>query len=330
MTKLCLIGCGGMSRYVHGPSHKKLRAEGLAELAACCDLDGEKAQQYAADFGWARVYMDYREMLEKEHPDGVMIVVPERATCALACAVMRLGYPIAIEKPPGVTAEETEEICRVSGDLRQGCAVFFNRRFCPSILIMKERLQALDYNPAAAHFSCRFERLNRREADFPSTAIHGIDTLQYIAGSPYKEVRIFYQEQPFLGKGVVAYHLQCRFENGATGTLAFLPNGGRMEEVYTAHFPGHRLEAAVDIQRPDGKGYFTHLQEHEVIEHMEAHQLSEQLDYYINGGFYAESAAFAVWLAEREGGTCSSPVTTALQAARIADALRRRAGEICF
>ena len=45
-TRIGIIGCGGIS-HAHMGGYKAIPE--LVEVVACCDLDGEKAKNYAAD-----------------------------------------------------------------------------------------------------------------------------------------------------------------------------------------------------------------------------------------------------------------------------------------
>ena len=64
--KTVIVGCGPRGGF---------HAEGFVangdrfDLAACCDIDVEKARTFAARFGIAGVYADADEMLAAEKPD---------------------------------------------------------------------------------------------------------------------------------------------------------------------------------------------------------------------------------------------------------------------
>src|SRR5258706_16110919 len=97
--KLCTIGCGEHAGSSHGPAQARYaeRHPGV-ELAACCDIDAKRAEHHRERFGFSRHYTDLQAMLEAEKPDAVILVVPEHATCALACRVLEQGFPLLLEK----------------------------------------------------------------------------------------------------------------------------------------------------------------------------------------------------------------------------------------
>ena len=90
------------------------------DLIATCDLDEDRAKQFARQFGAHRHYINHQEMLEKEELDAVFIVTgydkqnhPLYPPLAIDC--MRAGCHAWIEKPPASSAAEMEENSRDSG-----------------------------------------------------------------------------------------------------------------------------------------------------------------------------------------------------------------------
>jgi len=95
MFKICSIGCGSLAFEAHGPSFRKYAAlHPDAVLAACCDIDGQKAAGFRERFGFKRYYTDMPEMLDKERPDAVCLIVPVKLTAGLSVKVMEKGYPL--------------------------------------------------------------------------------------------------------------------------------------------------------------------------------------------------------------------------------------------
>ena len=69
--KVAVIGVGAMGR-----NHARVYSElPEVDLVAVSDADVIRAESTAEKFG-VRAYTDYRELLEKEKPDAVSIVVP--------------------------------------------------------------------------------------------------------------------------------------------------------------------------------------------------------------------------------------------------------------
>src|ERR1043165_8119272 len=80
------------------------------ELAACCDLDGARAERHRQRFGFARAYTDVAAMLDAEKRDAVVAAVPVHRTAAVGAALLERGLPLLLEKPPGQTVQEVDAL----------------------------------------------------------------------------------------------------------------------------------------------------------------------------------------------------------------------------
>ena len=87
---LAAIGIGGM-----GASN--LKACAGENIVALCDVDRDYAAKTIALYPNAKVYLDYREMLEKEKGiDGVIIATPDHTHAAITMAVLRAGKHVLL------------------------------------------------------------------------------------------------------------------------------------------------------------------------------------------------------------------------------------------
>ena len=79
--KIAIIGCGGIANGKHMPA-LKVQSDRV-EMVAFCDLVIERAQEAAKNFGTsdAKVYTDYRELLEDKSIDVVHVCTPNRSHC---------------------------------------------------------------------------------------------------------------------------------------------------------------------------------------------------------------------------------------------------------
>ncbi|MDM7915328.1 MAG: Gfo/Idh/MocA family oxidoreductase, partial [Candidatus Eisenbacteria bacterium] len=107
--RIVIIGTGEHSALYHGSALRSYAGmrPGELELAAVCDFDEARAKDYATRFGFARTYVDFRAMIERERPDGIVAVTPIARTAAIAEELLGLGIPVVIEKPPGETSADT-------------------------------------------------------------------------------------------------------------------------------------------------------------------------------------------------------------------------------
>jgi len=292
--RICTIGCGGIATGRHGPSYAAYAsARPDTELVACCDLNEERAEAFQRKFGFARRYTDLVEMLETERPDAVCLVSPVPVTCELSCKIMSLGYPLLMEKPPGRTLEELDRMMAAAEAAGVAQQVAFNRRYAP--LCREFRRVLTEDIPADAVEHIRYEvvRVQRKDADFSTTAIHGIDATRFLIGSDYAHVRFHYHEMPELGPGVCNIFMDCTFESGATGHLSFCPVAGIDVERATLHAVDHTLLLHHPTYRGiDLGGRLLHVHKGEVKRDVKAADVSELAEPFALEGFYGENASF--------------------------------------
>ena len=93
------IGCGGRSGG-HMSMVKQLRDEQYpVELVACCDVYKPRMEQKKKDFGMAKGFMDYRELLADPAVDVVCIATPDHWHAYHAIDAVKAGKHVYCEKP---------------------------------------------------------------------------------------------------------------------------------------------------------------------------------------------------------------------------------------
>src|SRR5471030_1353629 len=140
LPRIAVIGAGHMALDVHLPSQQHLAKNGQSVLAAVCDLNGAAAAKAAREFGAGASYTDIDEMLRVEKPDGVVVIMPVPVTARVASAVLKKGYPVLMEKPPGASAKECRALIAAAKKGKAPNMVAFNRRYCPVIVQGKQEV----------------------------------------------------------------------------------------------------------------------------------------------------------------------------------------------
>jgi myo-inositol 2-dehydrogenase/D-chiro-inositol 1-dehydrogenase len=324
-----MIGCGEHGAGSHGPAQARYAAQHPEiERAACCDVDSGRAEQYRARFGFARAYSDIEKMLEMERPDAAVLAVPVEWTPKLAPLVFRAGVPLLLEKPPGRTVDEVDALIAAAegnGGHVVPHQVAFNRRFAPVVREARRRLAAIGAPAAIQHVHYEMTRVDRRDPDFSTTAIHGLDAVRFLAASDYAEARLRYRERPDLGPTVANIFVDAVMASGATAHLAFCPAAGAVVERATVHAGVHTLFLRIPIWGPlDAPGR---------LQHLEAARMSADLggedmggtEPCVLGGFYGEYEAF---LGDVAAGRAPAPgLRESRQSVQIAESVRRREKE---
>lgn len=322
--KICSIGCGQHATRMHGPSLRKYaHLHPDVVLAACCDIDQNAAEKYKKEFGFQKIYLDIDEMLKKEKPDAVSLVAPVDLTAKLAAQVMRKGFPLILEKPPGRNAEETKALIEIAEKNDVPNQVAVNRRYSP---LLRKLKQLLDENlePEEIHdIRCDFFRVRRADEDFSTTAIHGIDAVRFLSGSDFQSIRFRYQELPNIGKGVANIFMDCTFKSGAAAHINILPVSGTRIERYTVNAYDHTFF----VEEPmwfdlDVPGRLIHRKQDNPIMDVTGEEVSDGNELFESCGFYYENKSFFDCL--RSGKKPQPDLKSVLQSVEVAECLSKR------
>jgi myo-inositol 2-dehydrogenase/D-chiro-inositol 1-dehydrogenase len=325
--RLCMIGCGEHAESSHGPAQARYAAAHVGtDLAACCDLDAARAERHRQRFGFARAYTDVIAMLDAEKPDVAVLAVPVHLSAAVAAPLLERGVPLLLEKPPGRTVQEVDALLAAADRGGRGTVphqVAFNRRFVPVVQEARRRLIAIGAPADVQHVHYEMTRVDRREPDFSTTAIHGLDAVRFLAGADYAEARLRYREQPALGPGVANIFVDAVLTSGATAHLAFCPTAGVVVERATVHAGAHTLFLRIPMWGPlDSPGRLQHVERGQVVADLAGDHLGGASDACVLGGFYGEYEAFLGDLAA--GRTPSPSLRESRQSVEIAECVRRR------
>jgi len=327
MFNICLIGCGGMSNYGHGPACVKYAASHSdVELSACCDIIEEKAVQFRKDMGFLRSYTDIVEMLQAEKPSAVCLICPPELTCELSCRVLELGYPLIMEKPPGMTVEEIDRMIALADATGAATQVSFNRRYTPLIMKAKELVHTNLQPSQIQHIRYELSRTGRNDPDFTTTASHAIDTAMFLARSDYRSVRIHYQHFPELGPTTANMFLDCDFESGATGSVVLCPVCGVSCER-AAVYGEHDVFTFSLQMRSDFEplGSIRHFRDSKLVLDLKGPDVCDSDEDWIIRGFYHENASFFDDL--RAGRRPVGDLRSSRQSVAIMQCLRERRPE---
>ena len=109
--KVGIIGCGGIANGKHLPA-LKTQFDRL-EIVAFCDIIPERAEKAAKEYGTpdAKVYTDYREMLEKQPEiQTIHVLTPNVSHCQLTVDSLMAGKDVICEKPMAATPADAQKM----------------------------------------------------------------------------------------------------------------------------------------------------------------------------------------------------------------------------
>ena len=129
------LGVGGRATYLLGLVTK---AENT-EIVAVCDV--AETRRLAAKERFApggRDYLDYREVLERNDIDGVVIGAPDHWHVPMTMDAVKAGKDVYVEKPVSHTIEEGERVEKVVLSSRQIVQVGYQQRSWPHFIQARE------------------------------------------------------------------------------------------------------------------------------------------------------------------------------------------------
>ncbi|MGQ9625735.1 MAG: inositol 2-dehydrogenase, partial [Anaerolineae bacterium] len=203
-----------------------------AELVAVADIRPELAEKTARTYGLPRWYSDFREMLEKEEVQAVVIASPTSTHREVIIQVAQAGKDIFCEKPLALTLEDTDAALEAVKEAGVKLQVGFMRRFDSGYAAAKKKIdEGAIGHPVTFKSIGRDPFCPKLEYADPKVsgglildmAIHDFDLARWLMGSEVKRV---YSEG-----GTLVFKQLCTvgdidnatvniiFENGAIGNV---------------------------------------------------------------------------------------------------------------
>ena len=136
--RVAIVGCGGISN-AHGNAWRNLPE---IEIVGACDEKFESLQRFATEYNVQNTYNDLRQMLEKQHPDVLVIATWPSSHLKNVLEAVRGGVKgILVEKPIAVNATQLEQMIQVTerADIRLMEAFMY--RHHPLTLAVKQKIE---------------------------------------------------------------------------------------------------------------------------------------------------------------------------------------------
>lgn len=223
-VKLAVIGLN------FGKTHVRniLSGQTDGELVAICDLI-EGYSDFAKECN-VNFYTNYKEMLEKEKLDGVVIAVPPHVHAELSIYCLEHGVNTLVEKPVSNSLEETDKLLTAAAKSNAKLLVGHQHRFDPGVELTKKNIQSNEIGSLIgfhiygvyAKFQDYFKedwRNMRVTGGGPLTSngIHDIDRIRYICGDIDTVTALMSNTyRGFEVEDTMAVSIKCK--NGVVGT----------------------------------------------------------------------------------------------------------------
>lgn len=231
--KFTLIGCGRIS----SRHFEAVELIPNAEIIACCDIIEERAQEFAQKYKVSKTYTDYKEMLDNEKMDAVIITSPSGLHPEMGIEAAKRKIHVITEKPMGINLSQADALIKACDDNKVQLFVVKQNRLNPSIQLLKKAIDKGRFGRIfSANATVRWTRPQSYydlakwrgtwEFDggaFLNQASHYFDLMYWLIG-PVDSVMAYTAtlnhqiEVEDMGTGII------KFRNGALGTIEVTMN----------------------------------------------------------------------------------------------------------
>lgn len=138
MLRIGIVGCGKIA-----DGHvEQVRATGRGDVVSVCDREPLMAEQLGTRLHVPSRYTDMAEMLRAERLDVVHIATPPDSHVAIACAAMKAGCHVFVEKPFALNEGQAQVILDCAADTGKRVSVNYLYNFETPGLELEELLAA--------------------------------------------------------------------------------------------------------------------------------------------------------------------------------------------
>jgi predicted dehydrogenase len=288
-----LVGYGFMGRthsnaFCQAPHFFQLPVKPV--LKAICARNAERAQAFAANWGYESVETDWRKLVERKDIDVIDIAATNDVHQEIAIAAAQAGKMVMCEKPLGRNAAEAEAMVAAVEKAGVPNTVWYNYRRVPAVTMLKGLIEEGKLG-RIFHYRAKFlqdwtisqdlpqggEGLWRLDVKVAGSGVtgdllaHCLDTALWLNG-PITEVtavtETFVKERKHNLTGKVepvgiddASAVLNRFANGSLGMFEATRYARGHKALYTLEINGEHASAFWDLHDLHRIQYFDHRDE---------------------------------------------------------------------
>ncbi|MBD3349176.1 MAG: gfo/Idh/MocA family oxidoreductase [Candidatus Eisenbacteria bacterium] len=226
VVKLALIGAGAWGQNLL----RNLVHLRNADLVLCCDTDGGKCANAAAEHKALRVCGDPDEVIESPEVEAVVIATPASSHYELAVRAMEAGKDVFVEKPMTLSLDNARKLVDLADRESRVLMVGHLLEYHPAVEKMKELLDAGEIGEPYYLYSERVNlgRIRTDENALWSFAPHDISIILYLLNQEPVEVA---------ARG--AAYIQPDIEDVAFLWMQF--PGNRLAQVHVSWLDPHKV-----------------------------------------------------------------------------------------
>ena len=290
LLRIGLVGYGFMGR-AHSNAYKRVNdffpLQFRPVLKTVCGRSRDKAETFAAQWGYESTETDWRALIERPDIDVIDIASPNNTHSEIAIAAAAAGKTVFCEKPLGCSLVEAERMVDAVEKAGVPNMVWYNYRRVPAVTLAKQLieegrlghifhyrakfLQDWTMSPDLPQGGAALWRLDAGVAGSGVTGdllAHCIDTAIWLNG-PIRQVtamtETFIKERRHQETGDVqpvriddASAFLARFENGAIGTFEATRYARGHKAQYTFEVNGEKASLAWDLHDLHRLQFFDH------------------------------------------------------------------------
>jgi myo-inositol 2-dehydrogenase/D-chiro-inositol 1-dehydrogenase len=287
---IAIVGCGFMGRTHSNAFHQVANffdTPFRPVLKTICARNGEKAQAFAARWGFDGVETDWRRLMDDREIDLIDIASPNDTHAEIALAAAKAGKMVLCEKPLGRNPSESEAMVQAVEEAKVPNMVWYNYRRVPAVMLAK---QLIDEGRLGRIFHYRTvflqdwtissdlpqggEGLWRLDASVAGSGVtgdllaHNIDTALWLNGdidevTAMTETFIKKRKHSLTGKEEPvkiddASAFLARFQNGSLATFEATRYARGHKALYTFEINGEKASIVWDLHDLHRLQYFDH------------------------------------------------------------------------
>ncbi len=244
--RLGIIGCGGVAQSKHIPAIMRLRTIWeQVELAAVCMRNEQQGRKVEQTYR-TKWYSNYRQMLDSEKLDGVLVLSPDTLHYEHTMACLQRGIHVLVEKPITRDLKLAREMCEYADRHGLTLMTVSNKRYSPPYFRAKK---AGIENPAmfVGKFNLGYNYVDILEGG----TIHLFDLVRYFMGDVKALTAIGTRAYDFNKTGYEFDHacVQLEFASGAVGTVYTSSSALSLKPWERVEIYGKNRWLAVEDQR---------------------------------------------------------------------------------
>lgn len=189
---VAVIGCSGMGRaHMLGVTEK----EGATLYAICDNATDDRLEKCKEEYNVPIAVTDYRELVNDENIDAVVIVTPDQRHLEMTVAFLRAGKDVLCEKPMALSVGDCVEMRRAEKETGRRLMIGQVCRYTPAFVMAKELVASgrigelffVESEYAHNYTNSRGYndwRVSPERDGFIGGGCHAVDLLRWIAGDP--------------------------------------------------------------------------------------------------------------------------------------------------